>query len=265
MPPAIPLSIQPGPAMLELIRHERIHELRLSNPPVNALNPALLKAIHDAIRAAPADGARGIILSGRPGMFSAGLDVPSLLALDREGLRTAFADLFGICEALARSPVPTVAALTGHSPAGGAVMAVFCDYRIMARGNYRIGLNEVQVGLPVPEVIQFALRRLVGRYRAERLLIAGAMLESEAAHAIGYVDELAEADDVVARSLLWLDELLRLPPKAQAETRRLSRADLAAQFDDPALLPVDSFLDGWFAPEAQAVLAALVAKLKAKA
>lgn len=250
--------------MLELIRHDSIHELRLANPPVNALNPQLLRALHDAIKAAPADGARGLILSGRSGVFSAGLDVPSLLALDRDSLREVWRDLFGICGALACSPIPTAAALTGHSPAGGAVLALFCDYRIMARGPYRIGLNEVQVGLAVPNIIQAALRRLIGSHRAERLLVSGTMLESEAAHAIGYVDELADVDDVIARALLWHVELMKLPRKAQAETRVFARADLAALFADPALLPVESFLDGWFAPEAQSVLQALVAKLKAK-
>lgn len=250
--------------MLELIRHDSIHELRLANPPVNALNPELLHRLHAAIKAAPSEGATGLILSGRAGVFSAGLDVPSLLALDRDRLREVWRDLFGICGALACSPVPSVAALTGHSPAGGAVMALFCDYRIMARGAYRIGLNEVQVGLAVPNVIQAALRRLVGAHRAERLLVSGTMLEAEAAHAIGYVDELAEVDDVVARALLWHHELAKLPQLAQAETRRMARADLTGLFDDPAMLPVESFLDGWFEPEAQTVLKALVTRLKSK-
>ncbi|MEO6075201.1 MAG: enoyl-CoA hydratase/isomerase family protein, partial [Dokdonella sp.] len=108
------------------------------------------------------------------------------------------------------------------------------------------------------------LRRLVGPHRAERLLVSGTMLESEAALDVGFVDELADVDDVVARALLWLGQLLKCPPKAQAETRRLARADLAALYADPARLPIESFLDGWFDPEAQQVLQALVAKLKAK-
>ncbi|MEO7917219.1 MAG: enoyl-CoA hydratase/isomerase family protein [Dokdonella sp.] len=250
--------------MLELIRHDAIHELRLARPPVNALDPELLRALHAAIKAAPDDGARALILSGRPGMFSAGLDVPTLLGLDRATLGEVWRDFFGICGALAASPIPTVAALTGHSPAGGAVIALYCDYRIMARGEFRIGLNEVQVGLPVPDAIQYALRRLLGAHRAERLLVAGTMLESAAAHEIGLVDELADADDVVARALLWLTQLLKYPPKAQAETRRMARADLAALYDDPSKLPIEGFLDGWFDPEAQQVLTALVAKLKSR-
>jgi Delta3-Delta2-enoyl-CoA isomerase len=251
--------------MLELIRHDEILELRLARPPVNALDAGLIRALRDAIEAAPRDGARGLILSGRSGMFSGGLDVPSLLQLDRDGMAQVWRDLFATCAALARSPIPSVAAITGHSPAGGAVLSIFCDYRIMARGAYRIGLNEVQVGLVVPEPIQFGLRRLVGNFRAERLMVAGAMLESEQALSAGFVDELVDVDHVVARAQLWLGELLALPPRAMSETRRLARADLADRFADVAAMDVTEFVDGWFGEESQRVLRALVAKLtKAK-
>jgi len=250
--------------MLETIRHDAITELRLARPPVNALDPELVAQLSAAIESAPSGGARGIVLSGRPGMFSGGLDVPVLLQLDRATLTTFLRDFFGLCGLIACSPIPIVAAITGHSPAGGAVLAIMCDYRVMARGPFKIGLNEVQVGLSVPECIQAALRRLLGPYRAERLLVAGAMLEAEQAHAIGLVDELVEPDLVVARGLLWLGDLLKLPRHSMRETRRLARADLAAIFAEPDKLPVEDFLDGWFAPEAQVVLKALVARLKSK-
>lgn len=250
--------------MLDIIQHDTIHELRLVRPPVNALNPALVRSLREAVEAAPGQGARALVVSGVPGMFSAGLDVPTLLQLDRDTFRVFWNDFFGLCAALARSPIPVAAAITGHSPAGGAVLAILCDYRVMARGAFKIGLNEVQVGLSVPACIQFALRRLIGAYRAERLLVAGAMLEGEQAQTIGFVDELVDTDFVVSRALAWLDDLLTFPPQAMRETRRLARADLAAVFADPTTLPVEEFLDGWFAPEAQTVLRALVARLKSK-
>jgi len=250
--------------MLDLIQHDDIHELRLARAPVNALDPALVRALREAIEKAPGAGARAIVLSGRPGMFSAGLDVPALLQLPRETFRVFWNDFFGLCAALARSPIPIVAAITGHAPAGGAVLSIMCDYRVMADGAFKIGLNETQVGLAVPECIQAALRRLVGTYRAERLMVSGAMLDAAEAKAIGFVDELVETDLVVPRALVWLKDLLKLPAVAMSETRRLARADLAAVFADPAALPVDDFLDRWFAPEAQAVLHALVARLKSK-
>ncbi|MEO8672971.1 MAG: enoyl-CoA hydratase/isomerase family protein [Tahibacter sp.] len=250
--------------MLESIRHNDVLELRLARPPVNALDAGLIRALRTAVEAAPAEGARGIIVSGRSGMFSGGLDVPSLLQLNREEMSGVWRDFFGLCGALAASPIPTVAAITGHSPAGGAVVSIFCDYRVMARGPFRIGLNEVQVGLVVPDIIQAALRRLVGTYRAERLMVAGAMVDSEQALALGMVDELTDIDDVVLRAHKWLEEMLALPPRAMSETRRLARADLSGLFADPDKLGITDFVDGWFSSESQMVLQALVAKLKAK-
>lgn len=250
--------------MLDLIRHDAILELRMARPPVNALDAGLIRALRAAVENAPKDGARGVILSGRSGLFSGGLDVPSLLALDRTQMRQVWIDFFGLLGALACSPIPTVASIAGHSPAGGAVLSIFCDYRVMARGTYRIGLNEVQVGLVVPGVIQAALRRLVGTYRAERLMVAGAMIDSEQALAIGMVDELVDVDHVTTRAQAWLGEILALPPQAMAGTRALARADLTALFADASKLGVDEFVDGWFGDESQRVLQALVAKLKAK-
>lgn len=250
--------------MLDLIRHDAILELRLARPPVNALDAGLIRALREAVENAPRDGARGLILSGRSGLFSGGLDVPSLLQHDHAGMKEVWRDFFGLLGALACSPVPIVAAIGGHSPAGGAVLSIFCDYRVMARGAYRIGLNEVQVGLTVPGVIQAALRRLVGTYRAERLMVAGAMIDSEQAHAIGMVDELADVDHVVVRAQAWLNEILALPPVAMGRTRALARADLTGLFADADKLGVDEFVDGWFGEESQRVLQALVAKLKSK-
>ncbi len=253
--------------MLETIHHEAIVELRLARPPVNALDPELVRTLRNAVESAPANGARGIMLSGRAGMFSAGLDVPALLQLNREEMIAFWHEFFGLCAALANSPIPVVAAIGGHSPAGGAVLAIFCDYRVMARSAdpekpFRIGLNEVQVGLSVPECIQCALRRLVGNYRAERLMVSGAMLDSEHALAIGFVDELAAVGQVDARALKWLQELLKLPAQAMSTTRLLARADMFDIFSDPSKLSVEEFTEGWFGAESQATLKALVSKLK---
>jgi enoyl-CoA hydratase/carnithine racemase len=250
--------------MLESIRHEAIREIRLARPPVNALDPALVHALREAVAEAQDGGARGIVLSGREGMFSAGLDVPALLPMKRDELRVFWNDFFGLCADLACSPVPVVAAITGHAPAGGAVLSILCDYRIMAEGAFRIGLNETQVGLAVPAAIQAALCRLVGAYRAERLMVAGTLLESAEAKAAGFVDELVASPLVVPAAIGWLGELLALPPVAMTETRRIARADLVAVFRQSEGFRVDDILDLWFASEAQAVLTGLVARLRSK-
>lgn len=250
--------------MLNRITHDAIVELQLARPPVNALNLELLRNLRAAVEEAHAGGVRGIVLSGAPGMFSAGVDVPALMGRERSEVRAFWREFFAVCAALARSPVPVVAAITGHSPAGGAVLSLFCDYRVMAEGPFKIGLNEVQVGLSVPDCIQMALRRVVGTYRAERLLVAGAMVESSQALACGMVDELTGVEQVTTRALHWLRELLALPAHAMLATRALARADLADAYADVDALPLDDFVDGFFHPQTQAVLQGLVDRLRKK-
>lgn len=248
--------------MIEVIRHGPVHELRLARPPVNALNDELLGALIAAVEAAPNNGARGLVVSGGEKVFSGGMDVPYLMTLDRAGLKACWSRFFGAARALARSPVPVVAAIAGHNPAGGCVLALCCDYRIMARGPFRIGLNETQVGLAVPDAIQFLMRRVVGPHRAERLVVAGAMVESEQALQYGMVDELTDAGDVVARAVRWLEDLLALPSGPMLATRALARADVIAALDGFAEPELEWFISGWDSAETQAALQTLMARLK---
>ncbi|MGY1408976.1 enoyl-CoA hydratase/isomerase family protein [Luteimonas sp. A611] len=246
--------------MIERSQHDGIHELRLARPPVNALNPELCGLLVESVAAAVADGARGIVLSGGPGAFSAGLDVPHLLTLDAAGLRAAWQGFIDAARALAQSPVPVVAALNGHAPAGGCVLALCCDYRVMAEGDYRIGLNETQVGLVAPEGIQRLMRRVVGPHRAERLLVAGEMADAQRALRIGLVDELAAIGDVPQRAHAWLAQLLALPRKPMLATRAIARADVIDALR-PELLDLDRFVASWNDPDTQSALRALLAKL----
>jgi Delta3-Delta2-enoyl-CoA isomerase len=251
--------------MLHIVKHDAITEIQLARPPVNALNLDLLRALQKALTEAVQEDARGIVLSGAQGMFSAGVDVPALLTRDRASVREYWREFFVTCSALAHLPVPVVAAITGHSPAGGAVLSLFCDYRVMAEGPYRIGLNEVQVGLIAPDCIQMALRRVVGAYRAERLLVSGALIDAEQALACGFVDELTAVEQVATRALHWLNETIALPAHAMLGTRQIARVDLTTTFADVDALPIDTFVDAFFHPQTQAALQALVDRLKSKA
>lgn len=250
--------------MIERIEHGSVLELRLDRPPVNALDGALIARLRQEVERAPAGGAGAVVLSGSEGMFSAGLDVPALLKLDRADIVAVWSDFFGLMAALARSPVPTCAAVTGHSPAGGAVISIFCDYRVMADGEYQIGLNEVQVGLAVPEPIVLGLGRLLGPYRAERLLVSGELLSAREAHGVGLVDELAPTEGVADRAVEWCRELLELPPGAMAATRSRARADLAAIFDRLDQSDLEALADAWFSQETRHTMEALVDRLRQK-
>ncbi len=248
--------------MLEIIEHNTIRELRLQRPPVNALNPELLEALQAQISAVHenSDSLSAVIVSGQPGVFSAGLDLPELLACSRaqmQGFWLMFHDLWRL---LATCPVPVVAAITGHSPAGGTVLSVFCDYRIMAQGEFKIGLNETQVGLVAPRAIYGALQRLLGARAAERHLVAGELIGPERALQLGLVDQLAAADKVLPAALAWCQQMAALPRQAMLGNRRIARAELHELFaagDDG-----DAFLDVWFDPATQQALQQVIASLR---
>lgn len=249
--------------MLERHEHGTILELRLARPPVNALSPALIAALRDAIEEG-ALGAEALVLSGAPGIFSGGLDVPELLALARPALEEVVRDFFALLRAIAACRVPIAAAVSGHSPAGGAVLALFCDHRVMAEGEYRIGLNEVRVGIGVPPAILAALAMRVGSGRAAQLAVAGRMLPAAEALACGLVDELAPAAEVVPRALAWCRELLALPRGPMLRTRELCRAPLVAACGEREEAVRERFVADWFGDETQTALRALVAQLERK-
>lgn len=248
--------------LLQAFEHDTIADLRLARPPVNALNPALVQALNAAIHAATERGAEAVIVSGSPGVFTAGLDLPELIALDRSDMRAAWTDLYSLMATMARCPVPLIAAITGYSMAGGAVLALFADLRIMAAGDFKIGLNEVAVGIELPRVIYRALRRLVGARHADRMGISGALLNGQEALAVGLVDELCEPEVVVARAIDRTRALLSLPRYAMQRTRAMARSDLVALFEEDADTVIESVLDGWFSEATQQALHNVVASLR---
>jgi 3,2-trans-enoyl-CoA isomerase len=247
--------------MIQTIEHGPVREIRLDRPPVNALSPELIVTLKQAIERAPVDGVKALILSGSPGRYSGGLDVPLLLSLDRPAMAQLWRHFYALLGAIARSTIPSAAAITGHAPAGGMVLALFCDWRVMSDGDYKIGLNEVQVGIPIPPVILAGVRRLVGPRVGERLAVSGALVNSREALTLGVVDELAPMETTTARALEWCHRMLALPPEAMESTRLLARADLAAIFEADLEPELKLVIERWWRSETQNTLRALVKRL----
>ena len=251
-------------AMILPFDHAAVRELRLHRPPANALSPQLIVTLREAVERAPQDGVRALVLSGAPGMFSAGLDVPLLLTLDRAAMAGVWRDFYTLLRALASSPIPIAAAITGHAPAGGTVLPLFCDWRGLAQGEWKIGFSEVQVGLPLPPVIFAALKRQVGSRQAERLAAGGSLISVTEAVNIGLVDEALPGERVIQRAVEWCQSLLALPPHAMASTRSQARADLVGLFHPGLERELDEVIANWWSDEAQMVLKALAERLAKK-
>jgi Delta3-Delta2-enoyl-CoA isomerase len=250
--------------MILTIDHGAVRELQLNRPPANALSPEIIVALKRAVEAAPQDGARALVLSGVPGRFSAGLDVPLLLTLDRAEIATLWRELYGLLRALALSPIPIVVAITGHATAGGTVLPLFCDWRIAAQGDWKVGVSEVQVGIALPPVIFAGLRRLIGPHQAERLAVSGLLISPDEAARIGLLDEVVPLDQVVGKAVEWSRRLLTLPVDAMAATRRRARADLTELFAADFQNELEEVNANWWSAEAQTTLKVLVGRLSAK-
>lgn len=246
--------------MIDIIQHDSLVEIKLNRAPVNALNFELLDQLVLTFEQVIASNAKGIVLSGGTKVFSGGLDVPYLLQCNTNDLKACWSRFFDAARTIAKSPIPVAVAIAGHSPAGGCVLSLCCDYRVMAQGPYRIGLNETQVGLAVPEAIQYLMRRIVGAHRAERLVVAGAMVESRKAFELGIVDELAEQENVTEVALNWLRKHAALPQGPMRITRAIARADIIKALEGFDAVAMDHFMQGWYTEETQTVLHGLFAK-----
>ena len=249
--------------MIDIIPHDSgITELRIARPPVNLIDVGVLKSLRHALAEAERAGQRGIILSGAPGVFSSGVDVAALVGGDRQAVREYWQQVFLLAADMALSRQPIFAAITGHCMAAGALLAVFCDYRVMAQGPWQVGLNEVRVGVALPDCFQLAVRRVVGALQAERLLVFGRMLSPQQALEVNLVDELAEPAQVVAHTRERMQELLSVPPQALVSMRAIARRDLRDVFADVDALPVDDFVDAFLHPETQQALRHVASRMR---
>lgn len=250
--------------MLKTIDHGEIREIRLARLPVNALNLEFVKTLTQSIREAQIEY-KAVVLSGQERVFSAGLDIVELIQTDRDGMTVFWRSFFELLETIACSKVPVAAAITGHSPAGGAVISLMCDYRVMSDGKFRIGLNETRVGLIIPWVLHKAMQRVVGAKITEKMIVAGTLIEPGEALKIGLVDALETGyQPTIQNAVRWCRELLSLPRHSMLGNRAIARAHFTQEFATNTNQSVASFVDTWFSDETQAVMNELVCQLKSR-
>jgi enoyl-CoA hydratase/carnithine racemase len=142
------------------------------------------------------------------------------------------------------------------------VLALFCDWRVMADGPFGIGLNEVRVGIPMPWVVAEAAVRLIGQRRAAELCTTGRLLDPSEALRIGAVDAVVPAGEVVAEACRWCNELVALPARAVRLTREVVRSELVDMVRRDRVRDRERLLDEWFRPETQQALREMVARIK---
>jgi enoyl-CoA hydratase/carnithine racemase len=192
-----------------------IAEIHLHRGVTNAIHPNLIADLDAVLDEIVPDGrVRGLVLTGGEKFFSIGFDLPYLLTLPEPAFGAFYHSFNILCLKLYRLPLPTVAALCGHATAGGCILALCCDYRLMAEGHKLIGLNEIKLGLPVPFPADRMLHALVGTRIARQVLETGDFFESRAALELGLVDRIFPLKDLIPEARKLAGSLAAAPGEA---------------------------------------------------
>src|SRR3990172_6180024 len=187
---------------IRIERRGRLGVLRLDKARGNAIDEPLVEALANATAELAADDAvRGVLLaSAHPKLFCPGLDLVSLIEYDRTAMDRFFGRFEEATMALFALRKPLVAAIAGTAVAGGCVLALTADYRLLRPGS-AIGLNEVRVGIPLPWPVAVLLRESVPRASLARVALLGQNFPDEGARDAGLVHEVLEAEGFEAASL----------------------------------------------------------------
>lgn len=200
---------------------DKVAVVRMDDGKANALSDAMLSELDLALTQAEKE-ATAMVLAGRPERFCAGFDLKTMMsgpdaakALLGRGARLLMR-LYG-------SPIPIVAACTGHAIAGGALVLLTADLRIGAEGAFRIGLNEVSIGLPVPVLAMELARDRIARNELARATLRATIFEPLEAARIGFLDEVVAPDGLLDRAKAEAARLGGLSRLAFAGTKKRLR------------------------------------------
>lgn len=243
---------------LRIERVDGVRLLRMEFGSANALGQASIAALIGALRDEPVP----TVITGEGKIFSAGLNLTELDPLDRAAM-AAFVEEFSavMLEALA-APFPLVAAVNGHAVAGGCVLAMACDRRIGVDGPFKVGMNEMAIGLTLPSVVTEIIRGRLSPEHSHTVILGGALYAPDDALEVGLLDEVApDAGEAISRAADSARRLGRSLPEFAAMKRSLVQPIVSAW--ERSREELDSaFLDSWFAEPARTVRAETIARLQ---
>jgi len=239
---------------MEAIRCEELDQilvLRLARGKANALVASIVENLNAVIDEAARDsGVRGLVLaSDCPGFFCAGFDIHEVCEYDRNSMTLFCARFIDLYESIYLLPKPVVAAISGHAYAGGAMLAVAADVRIMAGEGADFAFNEIDLGMMLPPGFIRMLMGVVGPGASREMVLSGAPLGPERAFGIGLVRELVDAPRVQQRAVEVCRSLAQKPAAAFVSNKRALREVLGRPACDSDRVYLQEIIDHWFSPE----------------
>lgn len=251
---------------LELIAKEGYTIVKMNRGKVNALNYAFVEELRASFKTLAQDNAvKGVILTGKPHFFSAGLDLVELIQYDKAMVNTFFTSFASLYAEMLQFKKPLIAAITGHAPAGGCVLAITCDNRYMAEDErYFIGLNEVAVHIQISQNLTEAYAYWIGSGLAHRYILEGKLLNGKEALAAGLVDELLPLDAVLPRAEKQMQHYLKADQQILMQTKQKLKKHLLNKLDPDTANALSEAAELWWKPEIRAKMEAYVASFTNK-
>jgi len=231
----------------------------------NPINHEMVKELVACIKQLNEDDTvGGLVITGKPGFFSSGIDLIEAYNYNEEQIRQFWIDFLALPGVFCAFKKPLVAAISGHSPAGGCVIALCCDYRVMAEGQYIIGLNEIPVGIIVPDGIFKLYSACVGEKKAYQYILEGKLLNPTEAHSSGLVDEICTAENLLYVTERKARALMQFNPVTWSTSKLNLRSELLNKLKQDQSETLSTMLKQWWAPETRKGLQMMIEKLKSK-
>ncbi|VAW16934.1 Enoyl-CoA hydratase [hydrothermal vent metagenome] len=251
---------------IQLTKKENYTIVQLNRGKVNAINQQMVNELSTVFDDLQHDeSVKGVVLTGIPHFFSAGLDVIELYGYDESQIETFFAAFGSLHIQLARFTKPLVCALTGYAPAGGCVLAIAADYRVMADDEkYTIGLNEVAVNIQVSNNLVTAYAFWLGNSKANQYLLEGKLLTAKEALTSGLIDEVVSLEDVLPQAEKKMKQYLRADESIFKNTKKKLRKQWLNGVEADALKDLNEAVQLWWHPNIRAKMKAFVNSLQGK-
>ncbi len=231
--------------------------LHLRHGKANAFDIELLEHLDSVlVELSEDESVRAAVVTGNGRMFSAGVDLLRVQEGGSDYLERFLPALSRALDTLFLLPLPVVAAVDGHAIAGGLIVAMSADRVLMARGEGKVGLTELRVGVPFPGVPLEVVRHRLGNLATEALVFEAGLVGAAEAEQRKLVDRLVSPEDLLPAAIADARALAELPRPAFALTKQQLRAGAmagAADQDDEAVLAL------WSSPEAQAAISKFLA------
>jgi enoyl-CoA hydratase len=234
------------------VRHVRVEErgevalVTIDKPPANALDLELLEDGRRALEELAAAEPGAVVIAGREGFFSAGVDLKLAPTLDEAGQRAMVEGINRLFAGWYSFPHPVVAAVGGHAIAGGLILALCADHRVGGMTG-KLGLTELRAGIPYPVAAMTVVKAELTAPAARELVLRAELIGPERALELGALDELVADEEVLPRALAVAEELAGLPRSAYGPIKRQLRAEALAALER---IGEDPLLDSWMAPDA---------------